>query len=122
MPLAFTVDLGDPTKEQVLALFEGLTMVNRVAMKQDNRRWPSLKEAGVRYQRTRPWQAARVLLASRAGDCKDLVPYEVARLRNEGKQVGIRLTRKGSVWHVQVRLPDGRIFDPSAELGMRGEA
>ena len=123
MALSLHIDLGSPTKEQVLALFEGLTMVNRLAMRQSAKRdWPDLRTAGVRYQRTGPWQAADVLLKHGRGDCKDLVPYEAARLREQGIKVGIRLTRTGRMWHVQIRLPDGRIFDPSKELGMRGDA
>jgi hypothetical protein len=119
MPLALLVDLGNPSAAQVQALLEGLATVNRVAMRESGKRWPSLKEAGVRYQRTREWRSARRLLATKRGDCKDLVAYEVARLRELGCPVTIRLTRIGSLWHTLIRLPDGRLFDPSVELGMR---
>ena len=120
MGLALLVDLGSPSAAQVQALMEGLTMVNRVAMRESGRRWPSLLSAGVRYQRTHEWRSAALLLRHRRGDCKDLVAYEAARLRELGCPVTIRLTRLGSLWHTLIRLPDGRLFDPSRELGMKG--
>jgi len=120
MALALTVDLGEPTAAQVRALMEGLTMVNQVAMRESGRVWPDLRTAGVRYLRTRQWLSARLLLRRGAGDCKDLVAYEAARLREAGHRVTIRLTRVAQTWHVQIRLPNGLIFDPSRELGMRG--
>jgi hypothetical protein len=98
---------------------EGLSMINRVAMRESGRRWPSLAAAGVRYKRTHEWRSARLLLQHRSGDCKDLVAYEVARLRELGCPVTIRLTRVSTTWHVLIRLPDGRLFDPSRELGMK---
>lgn len=119
MALALLVDLGDPSAAQIQALMEGLTMVNQIAMRESGRSWPSLKAAGVRYQRTREWRSARLLLAHKRGDCKDLVAYEVARLRELGHKVTIRLTRVATTWHVLIRLPSGQLFDPSRELGMR---
>ena len=119
MALALLVDLGEPTAAQVRALMEGLAMVNQVMMRESGRTWPDLQSAGVRYQRTHEWRSARLLLAHRRGDCKDLVAYEVARLREAGHAVTIRLTRMGRTWHTLIRLPDGRLFDPSRELGMR---
>jgi hypothetical protein len=116
--LALLVDLGDPSAAQIQALMEGLSMVNQIAMRESGKRWPSLKAAGVRYRRTSEWRSARLLLRKRSGDCKDLVAYEVARLRELGHRVTIRLTRVGRTWHVLIRLPDGRLFDPSRELGM----
>lgn len=120
MALALLVDLGEPSAAQVRALMEGLTMINQIAMRESGRVWPSLKAAGVRYQRTHEWRSARLLLAHRRGDCKDLVAYEAARLREAGHPVKIRLTRIGRTWHTLIRLPDGRLFDPSRELGMKG--
>jgi len=119
MALALLVDLGDPSASQVRALMEGLTMINQVAMRESGRVWPSLKSAGVRYQRTHEWLSAALLLNRKRGDCKDLVAYEAARLREAGHPVTIRLTRVGRTWHTLIRLPDGRLFDPSRELGMR---
>lgn len=118
MALALTVDLGSPSKEAVQALIEGLTLVNQVVMRQSGKRWPSLRAAGVRYRRTSAWQVCGMLLARKYGDCKDLVAYEAARLREQGHRVTIRLTRTGQTWHVQIRLPNGKVFDPSRELGM----
>lgn len=119
MAMALLVDLGEPSAAQIQALMEGLSMVNQIAMRESGRKWPSLKAAGVRYVRTSEWRNARKLLQHRAGDCKDLVAYEVARLRELGHRVTIRLTRVGTTWHTLIRLPDGRLFDPSRELGMR---
>ena len=119
MALSLLVDLGEPSAAQVRALMEGLSMINRVAMRESGRKWPSLLAAGVRYKRTHEWRSAALLLRHRTGDCKDLVAYEVARLRELGHAVTIRLTRVGSMWHVLIRLPNGQLFDPSRELGMK---
>jgi len=119
--LALTVVIPQPSAAEILALCEGLVAVSRVQMRRDRRPWPDLKSAGVRYQRTDGWQSPRQLLASRRGDCKELAVYEVARLRERGVPATLRITRVGRVWHVLVRMPDGQLFDPSRELGMRGD-
>ena len=115
------MDLGSPSAAQVQALMEGLTLINQVAMRESGELWPDLRSAGVRYARTSRWLSAALLLERGRGDCKDLCAYEAARLREAGHKPTIRLTRVGRTWHVQLRLPGGEIFDPSAELGMRGD-
>lgn len=119
--LALTVTIPNPSAAEVLALCEGLVAVARVQMRRDHRRWPSLREAHVRYERTHAWQSPADLLRSKRGDCKELAVYECARLRELGYPVTLRLTRVANIWHVLVRLPNGKLFDPSAELGMRGD-
>ena len=56
------------------------------------------------------------------GDCEDLAAAKVAEYRERGIPANIRLTRRGRIWHVTVRLPNGMTEDPSKRLGMRGAA
>lgn len=53
------------------------------------------------------------------GDCEDLAAARVAELR---VKAGIKavpwLKKKGKIWHVLVRYPDGTLEDPSRKLGM----
>jgi len=88
-------------------------------------RAPLLRASGVRYN-TQPIGCERFLtvphiLARGNGDCDQLASWRAAELRErfgikalpEVKQMGPRL------WHVYVRLPNGKVEDISAHLGMR---
>lgn len=89
---------------------------------------PLLYRSGIRYQAEPPgqeeWQDYPTLLQTGRGDCEDLASARVAELR---VRFGIRAKpyvthrQAGGIlrYHIQVRLPDGRIEDPSARLGMR---
>lgn len=97
-----------------------LVDLNRYLLK--TRRLPGLYESGVRYEREAAtgiehWQAVDVLYASGRGDCEDLAAALCAQRRNEGLPARMRLTRKGRIWHVTIRIGD-RVEDPSLRLGM----
>lgn len=73
------------------------------------------------------WQTIPWVIHHGYGDCEDLGAWRAAELQMHGvpavPHIAIRrLADDGgkAVWraHVQVRLPDGRIEDPSAKLGM----
>ncbi len=94
---------------------------------------PLLYESGIRYVRedeenapwrkqlpdVERWQAADVLAITLKGDCEDLACYLVAELRvKRHERARIRLTKKGTTWHVSVFRGNGRVEDPSRRLGM----
>lgn len=100
---------------------------------------PKLYESGVRYKNEpegqtcfgRPveeFAAIPVVLSRMTGDCDDLAPYRVAELIHAGVPAKIRIQWRArrnadgsqgrKYFHIVVRLPDGRIEDPSALLGM----
>jgi hypothetical protein len=108
---------------------------------------PSLYESGVVYEREPPgredWQDILTTLRRGSGDCEDLATWRVADLRVRGidarafgqpRPMVLPTTceagavacddtpQVGTLWHILVRLPDGRIEDPSKVLGMRGVA
>jgi hypothetical protein len=90
--------------------------------------FPPLYSSGVVYQPEPPgeedWKDLVGCLRDGWGDCEDLACWRVAEYRKRGihavpemydRQIDcIRLI------HVLCRLPDGRLEDPSKQLGMRG--
>ena len=95
------------------------------------RKLPPLYASGVRYAReaddyvarhpVEDWQAVDVLYRTGKGDCEDIASARCAELRNQGLPANIRLTRRGRIWHVTVRVGD-KVEDPSRRLGMGGAA
>ena len=99
---------------------------------------PSLYESGVRYEREPPgqedWQDLFTSLRRGTGDCEDLATWRAADLLRKG--IGARAfgrprpmliqspegAQLGTLWHILVRHPGGRIEDPSKLLGMQGAA
>lgn len=88
-------------------------------------RWfPSLYTSGVRYQRengTERWLVPSQTLAAGRGDCEDLASWRAAELRVSGEDPNARarVIRSGPrTWHAIVERGDGRLEDPSRELGM----
>jgi len=69
------------------------------------------------------WQTIPYVLYNGFGDCEDLGAWRAAELRVRGikalPDIKVRHLPDGA-WraHVRVRLPNGRIEDPSAKLGM----
>lgn len=84
---------------------------------------PALLRSGVRYaaepRGSERWQTIPEVLELKRGDCEDLASWMVAELRARGMRANPwPISRDGRMWHVVVKLPDGRTFDPSAALGM----
>jgi len=115
------------------AALEALVALDRVYLRA-HPRTPPLRRAGVRYLRdadagtqanppTELWLTVPDAIRAGGADCKVLAAWRVAELRERG-ELGARpvLSRHRHLWHVRVRRADGRIEDPSAELGMKGAA
>ena len=101
--------------------------------------------SGIRYQEEPPgredWDDAPTVAARGWGDCEDLAAYLAAELRethgvaaecvikyryitaSEVRNQNYPIAPKDGIFliHVLVRLPDGRVVDPSKWLGMKGE-
>ncbi len=116
----------------LLVMLNALANLNRLQLQQAPQ-LPRVYSGTYRYvreqrdpatgQRKEQWRTfADMLEAGGQGDCEDLAAARVASLREQGINAQFWLTRKGRMWHVQVRLPGGRIEDPSKRLGMKGSA
>lgn len=88
---------------------------------------PRLYQAGVRY-RAEPlgrenWRDVSAVLEAGIGDCEDLASWRAAELRERDgvrARPAFRWRQVGDtrIYHIVVKLPDGRIEDPSRKLGM----
>ena len=93
-------------------------------------RVPGVYRAGLVYQREplcrycEEWRDCLSVLEHGGGDCEDLACYRAAELQLRGVRARPYVRRPrllpGGVllYHIQVEWPDGRIEDPSRELGM----
>jgi hypothetical protein len=109
--------------EEIEALLEGLVRQDLSQLRRGLA--PPIYASKVRYQREargrEHWQSAVLSMRLGTADCEDLSAWCAASYRLVGvdavaivKQVGPGLK------HCLVRLPDGRIEDPSKRLGMKG--
>lgn len=89
---------------------------------------PWLYESGVSYAEDdeghEGWTDIPETLARGVGACKDLVAWRLGELRVRAGETALPLVSFARVghrvkFHVVVRRSDGRIEDPSRELGMR---
>lgn len=89
---------------------------------------PGIYESGVVYCEEPPgaedWQDIPTCLRMGWGDCEDLAcwlaaEYQVHGVDAEPFASAQKLDDGTTLYHIQVRLPDGRIEDPSRKLGMR---
>jgi hypothetical protein len=115
-----------PDAKRLRILLDALVRLNLYEL--SIRRLPPLYRSGVRYKREpmalgRPerWQTITEVLKRGHGDCEDLASIRVAELRRQGIRAIPWLRKRGNIWHVIVRYPDGRIEDPSKILGMKSE-
>jgi len=113
------------TQESLRAGVAGLMMQDMVWLKY-HPRTPALYQSGVYYRPesgTEEWKTIPYVIADGYGDCEDLGAWRAAELRVSGinatPDIKIRQLPTGN-WraHVVVKLPDGTIEDPSAQLGM----
>lgn len=91
---------------------------------------PPIYDAGVKYTREilcthngkigicEEWVTCDEIILRGGGDCEDLGSWLGAQYRSQGIQARPFPRRSSVGWHIQVRLPDGSIEDPSAVLGM----
>lgn len=84
---------------------------------------PPLLRSGVRYRRERrgaeDWLLPADVHRLGYGDCEDLAVWLAAELQRKGVKARFDVKRTGpKKWHAIVRLPSGRVLDPSAYLGM----
>lgn len=119
-------DIGRPDRNNLLICSEMLVRLNLKFLKRMRGRVPRLYASGVRYKREpRPviekFQRIPSILRARSGDCEDLAAWRCAELRffDGVHAVPWIINPRPRLFHVQVRLPNGRIEDPSAKLGMR---
>jgi hypothetical protein len=120
-----------PASERVLRLFlEALVAANLAYLQVTPA--PGIYQSGVRYRAERPklrgapipeeWLTIPYLLKKGYGDCEDLACWRVAELQRAGvaAQPAFRYRQVGnlSIYHIFVRLPGGKVEDPSRRLGM----
>lgn len=118
-------DIPSPVDVKALNIFVRALAAYDTLWLQRNPGTPALYESGVRYK-SQPAGFERfapipLILAAGSGDCDQLAPWRAAELRvrhgikalPEVRQFGDRL------FHVYVRLPNGKAEDPSAHLGMK---
>lgn len=103
----------------VKSILEGLARAARPFM----RGLPPLYGGSIRFARepnhgrfeefALPWDTAK----RGWGDCDDLIIYRLAELEAAGKKGSVACKWFGTEFHVQIRLPNGKIEDPSVRLG-----
>lgn len=115
----------DRSRKALLGMMHALSYVNLTYL-MTHPNTPALYDSGVVYKAeigTELWQDIPRTLELGDGDCEDLAMWRCAELN----YIGIRARPylkwresgpKASMFHAVVRLPDGRIEDPSAALGM----
>lgn len=113
---------------KLLWFLEALTRCN-VLWLQGHPETPGIYKAGVRYRQesnAEAWLDIPHIMELGWGDCEDLAAWRTAELRMQGVKAKCYLQwfhqpEQGfTLYHVQVKLPDGSIEDPSKKLGMRG--
>lgn len=127
MPVRIGFELPSK-KKPILEALNLLVKLNRDELQRYKLPW--LYRSGVRYRRepkipgrVENWQTISQLIRSGEADCEDLAAARSAELQvKKGIKAIPWLKKKGKVWHVLVRYPDGRLEDPSRVLGMRAGA
>lgn len=116
---------------KLLWFLEALTRCN-VLWLESHPTTPMLYQSGVVYKQEKnseAWLDIPHVIENGWGDCEDLAAWRVAELRFRHRVQArpylkwYHRPKEGfTLYHVQVRLPDGKIEDPSAQLGMKGRA
>lgn len=103
----------------------GLQLANVAWLRFNAGKVPPLYQSGVRYlgeESDEQWLTIPYVYAARAGDCEDLAAWRAAELNTQGVNafVDVLVRRIDGTWrgHAVVRLPNGKIEDPAAKLGM----
>lgn len=133
--IVFSLNLfGERTKAEIergrktlLFLMNALVSANILILTEYSRTFPELYKSGVRYRPERGteiWRDCSTVLNDGYGDCEDLASWLCAEYRVAGiaaqPYIKWRRVEDDLRYHAVVRLPDGRIEDPSRALGMNG--
>lgn len=132
--ITFCLDLFQGKKEQPLShkalctLLTALTLIDIDYLKA-HPETPSIYDGRVRYEEEPPgqedWQDIPTTLRMGFGDCEDLAAWCAAEFYvRHGiaarPTFSYKIRGNGSyLYHITVKLPDGRMVDPSRQLGMR---
>jgi hypothetical protein len=117
---------ADRSRLALTGVMYGLALANRIFL-ETYPRTPRLYASGVVYREERDtecWNDIPTVLSLGWGDCEDLACWRIAEHLIGGVQAMPYITWRTvpssrTVYHALVRLPDGRIEDPSRALGMR---
>lgn len=115
-------ELEQVDRAQLGVLLRALVALNILYLRA-HPRTPLLKRSGVRYESQSAsherFKTIPQVIAANGGDCDQLVPWRVAELRMQGIRANPEVRKMGrNLWHVYVRMPNGRVEDISAHLGM----
>lgn len=123
------LDIDTSNQEQAaLEVCEALEVaMSRARREVKAKKVPHLYAAGVKYIPQNPKACAMrpptEVYKRGGGDCKQLVLWRIAELRESGIHATPRIiwlnAKQGLRAHAQLRLPDGTIEDPSFNLGMK---
>lgn len=115
------------SRKALLWLMTGLSKINEGIIRSYGA--PPLYESGVVYKPergTEVWRDIPNILADGWGDCEDLACWRIAELNCAGIKAtpfikwSFRPDGRIKTYHAVLRVPDGRIEDPSRALGMHG--
>ena len=130
----FTPDWSQRASEMVLDIqLDALIAIDLLWLRL-NPKTPRLRASGVRYYHEGikdEWYTIDAAIHDRVADCKGLAAWDVAELRALGEDPGAHTTKrfvevvdptvgKLLLYHVLTERSDGRLIDPSRELGMGG--
>lgn len=120
------LDIDTSNKEEAAELLCKLIELTMSRAMREAKSLPPLYRSGVKYVLQDPRACAlrcpKEVYERKEGDCKQLIIYRIAELRNAGVHATPRI-----IWladkeklsaHAQLRLPDHSIEDPSLHLGM----
>jgi hypothetical protein len=131
----FTSDWSQRASEMVLDIhLDSLVAIDLLWLRL-NPKTPKMRASGVRYFHEGirdEWYSIDAALHDHVADCKGLAAWDVAELRASGEDPGARTTKrfvevtdetfgKMLLYHILTERSDGRIIDPSRDLGMGGE-
>ena len=121
------LDIDTSNQEEAAKEVCGLIEWAMSRAQREAKKLPPLFKAGVKYVSQNPkacaFRTPLDVFKRGGGDCKQLVLWRIAELRNHGQHATPRIIwlagKQGLEAHAQVRLPDGTIEDPSYNLGMK---
>lgn len=114
-------------RKSLLYMMNALVSINILLLRQYRNRIPALYDSNVIYRPehgSEYWKDILRIIGDGYGDCEDLACWLCAEYRYAGIQASPYIKwlklETGTRYHATVRLPDGRVEDPSKALGMHG--